>query len=202
MSDFARRTFLKQVALGAGAAALYQLGQPLPILANFAEFPPMVFWQGSILDISGDVLTVKGGAVTFDGVSAVPFGDSNETIHTIHLDKNTSIWKGNEVTVAEVQKNDFLYGRGFAREDGSILGQRLWVNLVQYRGTVIEVNQDEVKLEITENGAKSIVVVLYDESTDINNNEGGRENISVGKYMQALGVLQNDGRLKSTRLWV
>lgn len=202
MSDFTRRDFLKQVALGAGVAALYNLGQPLPTLAGFAQAAPMVFWQGNILDISGDILIVKGGAVTFDGVSAAPFGDGSDTL-TIQTNKDVSIWRGNEVTLTEVQKGDFLYGRGFpASEKGAILGQRLWVNLGQYRGIIVEVKPGEVRLEGQEYENFVKATVFYDENTDINNGEGKSESIGVGKYMQAIGLLQGDSSLKATRIWI
>lgn len=201
MSDFTRRDFLKQVALGTGVAALYKLGQPLPTLASFTQVAPMIFWQGTIVDILGDILIVKGGAVVFDGINAVPFGDGSETL-TIQINKDGSIWRGNEVALTEVQKGDSLYGRGLPSEKGAILGQRLWVNLGQFRGVIVEVKPGEVRLEGQEYENFVKATVFYDENTDINNGEGKSENIGVGKYMQAIGLLQGDSNLKATRIWV
>lgn len=203
MTNYNRREFLKQVALGGvglGALASRELGQPLLSLVEKSIIPLTAFWQGQVSSVLPNGLTVHGSGIAFDGVMPVSLKNGRITDLGIQVDADTRVWKGQHVDLSAVEQDDVVYGRGLIMFDGSILAQRLWVNIAQYRGSVLERAKGILLLEVAENPPAHITV-LFDTETLINDGQGNEEDISAGRYIQVLGVMQKDGKLKATRIW-
>jgi len=211
MTNYTRREFLKRVALGIGLAALvpYQLSrsqhelnrnQPVGAVPAETVIPLTVFWEGRVSDLFSNAITIYGSGFVWDGIKQVFLEGGRQTEFNIQVDSDTRIWKGRHVDLSAVEKEDVVYGRGLIMFDGSILAQRLWVNIAQYRGKVSKIRRGMFLLELVGN-RQAHIPVLFDVETVINDGQGSQEDISVGRYIQVLGVMQKDGKLKATRIW-
>lgn len=202
MPNYSRREFLTMTALGLGVAVS---GSPIRSLMSSTDRTPLpqtVFWKGNVLDISNGKLTIQGRAILFDGTMQIDLYGGNEVELAIHLDEDTTVWKGGEVTLAAIKKGDLVYGRGLVLSNGDFLAGRMWVNIAQVRGKVTQVGREMATLEQKVGDNQAIVTVTYDDKTVINDGIGNHKDIRAAKHMQALGVILESGWLKATRIWI
>lgn len=199
MSAYTRRAFLKQVVLSAGAITVGEFVYPMTTLAN--EKFQTVFWKGVVVRVDSDTIAIWGSGLTVSGISSTLLNSGNEAVLIVHVNSDTSIWKGKNIDLSVIEKDDHVYGQGLSMEDGTILCTRMWVNLAQFRGVVVEKAPGLIKLEDTKQGNLVKRTIVYDQHTLINDGHSNIDAIQLSRYIQALGVMQRTGQLKATRIW-
>jgi len=195
MTRITRRQFLQGIVLGSGA------------LAARVAFEPAYALAGQESQVAGDgTIFLEGEIITIDlAQDTLVINERGDVPVTVRVWGGTRIWKGEVTDLAALEPGDFLYLRAMPEPDGTFTATKIWANIANLMGTVNAVKHDGFELRIdghAHTGPERRIVVRFHPNMLINDNPGGTPRLRPGQPVQVLGVIERDGTLKATRIWV
>ncbi|GBD08810.1 hypothetical protein HRbin22_01052 [Candidatus Thermoflexus japonica] len=195
MTRITRRQFLRNIALGSGALASQIVFEPARMLTGSEDQSVgdgTIFLEGDIIAVDPDrgmlVINERGGAPV-----------------NLRVSSSTRIWKGEVTDLTALELGDFLYLRALPGLDGTFTATKIWANIVNLMGTVSAVENGGFQLRIdghAHEGPERPITVRFHPSLVVNDNPTVTPALRVGQSVQVLGVIERDGVLKATRMWV
>lgn len=195
MTRITRRRFLQNIALGSGALAARMALEPAHVLAG----------QGD--QTAGDeTIFLEGEIIAVDlAQSTLIINERGEAPVSLWISSNTRIWKGEVTDLAALEPGDFLYLRALPEPDRTFTATKIWANIVNLMGTVSAVESGGFQLRIDghpHGGSERIIAVRFRPDLLVNDVPGPAPDLRPGQPVQALGVIEQDGSLAATRMWV
>lgn len=195
MARITRRRFLQHIALGSGALAARMAFEPAHVLAGQTDQP------------SGDgTIFLEGDIVTVDQVrGTLVINERGEAPVTLRVPGSTRIWKGEVTDLAALEPGDFLYLRALPDPDGTFTTTKIWANIANLMGTVAIVEAGGFQLRIDSHaheGPERLIAVRFRPGIVVNDASGPAPSLRPGQPVQVLGVVEQDGTLSATRMWV
>lgn len=195
MTRITRRQFLQSIVLGSGALAARIGFEPIYVLAG-REF--RAAGDGTIF-LEGEIIAIDPAQGT------LVINERGEVPVTLWVLDNTRIWKGEVTDLAALEPGDFLYLRARPEPDGRFIATKIWANIVNLIGTVNVVENNGFELRIdghAHTGPERRIVVRFHPNMVVNDNPWAAPKLRPGQPVQVLGVIERDGTLKATRMWV
>lgn len=195
MARMTRRRFLQTVALSSGALAVQMALGRADILAgqtNQASRDGTIFLQGDIITVD----RVQGTLV---------INERGEAPVTLRVSGSTRIWKGEVTDLAALEPGDFLYLRALPEPDGTFTATKIWANIANLRGTVAVVEAEGFQLQM--NGpipewCPEYLAVRFRPGMVVNDGSRLVPKLRPGQPVQVLGLVERDGAISATRMWV
>lgn len=128
--------------LTSGVSPAWRPSPPSSTLLPSADVQPYIpdgvaperILNGTVVEINGDMLVVE---------------HEERGLITLHLNKNTRIWKGRWDNSQPIEVGDEFYGYGDSNADGTVYEmEQLEVNIVNIRGEVISVTETAMGLDV------------------------------------------------------
>lgn len=186
MSKITRREFLEQVAFGSSAIGASMVLKIHPLLQLAEKEEETIFLEGTVSRVKGDRLIVKDESV----------------IYTLFMTNKTRIWKGKVASLDQVDIGDYIYARGIPKAEEEFIATKVWVNIANFYGTVVDREGNTLSLRIDDPRFETFLTVHITADTLVNEARGVDLSVlSPGRYVQALGLYQRDGSLLATRLF-
>lgn len=128
--------------------------------------------------------------------------ESRQLVSTLYITDDTRLWKGKVVSLNQIELGDKIFARAIPRAGGEFTATKVWVNIGNVYGVLVEKKDSILVLRIGGPDSKSVLTVHIDADTLLNEVRGvDLSALSLGQPMQALGVYQRDNSLLATRLW-
>lgn len=195
MTRITRRRFLQTIALGSGTLVAQTALDPSHTLAQTAN---RTLGDGTIF-LEGDIVTIDRAQ------STLVINERGETPVTLRVSGDTRIWKGEVTNLAALEPGDFLYLRALPEPDSTFTATKVWANIANLMGTVDTVEQGGFQLRIDghpHGSPERIIAVRFRPDMLVNDAPGPAPDLRPGQPVQALGVIEQDGSLAATRMWV
>ncbi|WP_376789651.1 DUF5666 domain-containing protein [Thermoflexus sp.] len=195
MTRVTRRQFLQGIALGSGALAARLALEPAHVLAGQED---QAMGDGTIF-LEGEIITVDLTQGT------LVINERGEVAVTLRVSGSTRIWKGEVTDLAALEPGDFLYLRALPEPDGTFTAAKIWANIANLMGTVNALESNGFELRIdghAHTGPERRIVVRFHPGMVVNDNPVVTPSLRPGQPVQVLGVMERDGTLKATRMWV
>jgi hypothetical protein len=143
---------------------------------------------------------VQGTVQSIDSRSGLVIVSDGRQEQRFIMDQGTSAWKGEDVSLAAVERGDFLY----VKTDGGGSGARaleLWANIGWSRGAVASASPNLLRVD-TPAGRHHVTVT----SSTLVFEPGGAASswhgqARAGDFAECLGVFTAPGALTATRIW-
>ena len=195
MARITRRRFLQTIALSSGSLAARMAFEPAHVLAGQTD------------QSSGDgTIFLEGDIINIDlGQSRLILNERGEAPVILRISGDTRIWKGEVTDLAALEPGDFLYLRALPEPDGTFTATKIWANIANLMGTVSAVENDGFQLRIdghAHEGPERLITVRFRVGLVVNDKPAVTPALHPGQPVQVLGVIERDGTLKATRMWV
>jgi hypothetical protein len=145
--------------------------------------------------LSGTIQSISGNTIYAANTDSQPI--------TLRLSPSSNIWKGQDgLDISVLRPGDHIYVDGTWNPDGSVTVRELDANIVNYFGQVVSVAKDQFEI-IPDKHTRSVKALLSANNppTVINNGQGSAKDVQVGRYVQMIGLLRDDGTVLATRIW-
>jgi hypothetical protein len=195
MTRITRRRFLQSIALGSGALITQMALEPARMLVG----PGDQNVEDRTIFLEGDISTVdlSQGTLVINERGEVPV--------RLRISSSTRIWKGEVTDLAALEPGDFLYLRALPEPDGTFIATKIWANIANLMGTVSALENNGFQLRIdghVHEGVERLITVRFRAGLVVNDNPGITPALHPGQPVQVLGVVEKDGTLSATRIWV
>lgn len=195
MTRITRRRFLQSIALGSGALVAQIAFESARVLAGSRDQSAddgTIFMEGDIIavDLARSMLVIN---------------ERGETLVNLRVVSSTRIWKGKVTDLVALEPGDFLYLRALPEPDGTFTATKIWANIANLMGTVSAVENGGFQLRIdghAHEGQERLITVRFHPDLVVNDNPVVTPALQPGQPVQVLGVVERDGVLKATRMWV
>jgi hypothetical protein len=204
MERFDRRRFMTQALIGSGA---------LPILGTRgvkartsaqqtgSVRPPAQGVLGpnsAVQPIHGRILSVSGSTLAVDAV---------EGLRPASV-VGARLWKGEGVAADKLESGDVVWGRGVQLQDGTLLINQMWVNIVNVTGIVDTIVSSTAfvmqwgPFGIVSDSTKKTNVAVDRRTIFNNGSRGSRGRLVVGRTVQVIGMARDEDTIHATRVFV
>lgn len=153
--------------------------------------------------IGGTVIEINGNSIIADS--------SKYGLVTLHISKETRIWKGEWDSELPIEVGDFFYGYGEPDQDGAIWEmEQMEVNIVNLRGAIVSVEETSEGLawQLEESCASQLYTVHVTSRTLLVSDEGqdmpfaeAQVDFKPGDGVQIIGLTLKDGTVLATRIF-
>jgi hypothetical protein len=151
-----------------------------------------------IIPVIGKVQSVSGNTI-----SVV----TEDRVMEVMANANTEAWKGKTThNLSQVQIEDDFAARCRTDDNGRLVAEAIWLNLVNFPGVITKVGDDSFEMLTNPNAdpqsayVKEMLKVIVDADTEFDNS--AKEDLKVGRGVQLVGLDLKDGTIRATRVTV
>ena len=188
MTDLSRRKFLKQAVVATGALVMTPAKKPrlhnekLPQVSS--PYDEATFIDAFVTQVKGNQISVRNGAFVAE----------------LFVSDRTRLWKGEVTSIEVVEPGDHVYALGLPREPLGFDALKIWVNIANLYGKVVEHRPGGFTLLVGPEGHSTMVNVVVTRRTLFNEVAGADFSaLASGQPVQVVGVAQRDRVLVATR---